>query len=90
MNGNIHFPQVRQISVVMMQQFSNQNAKGFVLFELLIAMTILVGSVTTLHNIYINLVAKRIELQKANARLLEFANQSEIQMAQERLKKASQ
>ena len=74
----------------MMKMFSTQNAKGFVLFELLIVMTILSGSVTTLHNIYTNLVAKQIELKKAHARLLEFANQSEIQIAQERLKKASQ
>ncbi len=74
----------------MMKIFSTQSAKGFVLFELLIVMTILAGSVTILHNTYINLVAKQIELQKAHARLLEFANQSEIQIAQERLKKASQ
>ncbi len=74
----------------MMKIFSTQSAKGFVLFELLIAMTILAGSVTILHNTYINLVAKQIELQKAHARLIEFANQSEIQIAQERLKKASQ
>jgi prepilin-type N-terminal cleavage/methylation domain-containing protein len=73
----------------MMKMFSTQSAKGFVLFELLIVMTILAGSVTTLHNIYANLVAKQIKLQKAHARLLEFANQSEIQIAQEQLKKAS-
>ncbi len=73
----------------MMKMFNTQNAKGFVLFELLIAMTILAGSVTSLHNIYINLVAKHIKLQKAHAHLLEFANQSEIQIAQEQLKKAS-
>lgn len=73
----------------MMKMSRTQNAKGFVLFELLIATTILAGSVTTLHNIYANLVAKQIKLQKAHARLLEFANQSEIQIAQEQLKKAS-
>ena len=35
------------------------NANGFVLVELLIAMTILAGSVTILHTIFANLVAKQ-------------------------------
>ena len=66
------------------------NAKGFVLFELLIAMTILAGSVTILHTIFANLVAKQIKLQKVHADLIENANQAEIKIAQDRLQKVSQ
>ena len=69
-----------------MQKLSNCNEKGFVFLELLIAMTILAGSVTALHGIYGNLVSKQIKLQKAQAALIEKANQSEIRIAQERLK----
>jgi len=66
------------------------NAKGFVLFELLIAMTILAGSITILHTIFANLVAKQIQLQNVHADLIENANQAEIQIAQDRLQKVSQ
>jgi prepilin-type N-terminal cleavage/methylation domain-containing protein len=66
------------------------NAKGFVLFELLIAMTILAGSITILHTIFANLVAKQIKLQKVHADLIENANQAEIKIAQDRLQKVSQ
>ena len=66
------------------------NAKGFVLFELLIAMTILAGSITILHTIFANLVAKQIKLQKVHADLIENANQAEIKIAQDRLRKVSQ
>jgi len=66
------------------------NAKGFVLFELLIAMTILAGSITILHTIFANLVAKQIKLQKIHADLIENANQVEIQIAQDRLQKVLQ
>jgi len=66
------------------------NAKGFVLFELLIAMTILAGSITILHTIFANLVAKQIKLQKIHADLIENANQAEIQIAQDRLQKVLQ
>ena len=66
------------------------NAKGFVLFELLIAMTILEGSITILHTIFTNLLAKQIKLQKVHADLIENANQAEIQIAQDRLQKVLQ
>ena len=66
------------------------NANGFVLVELLIAMTILAGSITILHTIYANLVAKQIKLQKVHADLIENANQAEIQIAQDRLQKVLQ
>ena len=66
------------------------NANGFVLVELLIAMTILAGSITILHTIYANLVAKQIKLQKVHADLIENANQAEIKIAQDRLRKVSQ
>ena len=66
------------------------NAKGFVLFELLIAMTILAGSITILYTIFANLVAKQIKLEKVQADLIENANQAEIQIAQDRLQKVSQ
>ena len=62
------------------------NANGFVLVELLIAMTILAGSIT----IFANLVAKQIKLQKVHADLIENANQAEIKIAQNRLQKVSQ
>jgi len=41
-----------------------------------------------LHGIYGNLVVKQIKLQKAQARLIEWANQSETWIARERLKQA--
>jgi len=66
------------------------NANGFVLVELLIAMTILAGSITILHTIYANLVAKQIKLQKVHADLIENANQAEIQIAQDCLQKVLQ
>lgn len=71
-----------------MQKFSNCNEKGFVFLELLIAMTILSGSITALHGIYGNLVVKQIKLQKAQASLIERSNQSETWIARERLKQA--
>ena len=74
----------------MMQTFGIRNAKGFILFELLIAMTILAGSITILNTIYVNLVAKQIKLQKAYADLIDSANQSEIQIARGRFQKVSQ
>ena len=86
MNGNIQFLQIRQISDVGMQKFSNCNEKGFVFLELLITMTILAGSMTALHGFYGNLVVKQIKLQKAQASLIERANQSETWIARERLK----
>jgi hypothetical protein len=51
-------------------------------------MTILAGSITALHGIYGNLVVKQIKLQKAQASLIERANQSETWIARERLKQA--
>jgi Tfp pilus assembly protein PilE len=74
----------------MMQTFRIHNAKGFILFELLIAMTILASSITILHTIFANLVAKQIKLQKVHADLIENANQAEIKIAQDRLRKVSQ
>ena len=71
-----------------MKKISNCNEKGFMFLELLIAMTILAGSVTALHGIYGNLVSKQIKLQKAQDALIEKANQSEIRIARERLKQA--
>ena len=71
-----------------MKKFSNCNEKGFVFLELLIAMTILSGSITALHGIYGNLVVKQIKLQKAQASLIERSNQSETWIARERLKQA--
>ena len=71
-----------------MQKFTNCNEKGFVFIELLIAMTILAGSITALHGIYGNLVVKQIKLQKAQTALIERANQSEIRIARECLKQA--
>ena len=53
-------------------------------------MTILVGSITILHTIFANLVAKQIKLQKIHADLIENANQAEIQIAQDRLQKILQ
>ena len=66
------------------------HAKGFVPIEFLIAMTILAGSITILHTIFVNLVAKQIKLQKVHADLIENANQAEIQITQDRLQKVSQ
>lgn len=55
--------------------------KGFVLFELLIAMTLLAGSFTVLHTIYASVVAKQIQLQKSHDEFIKRTNQYEIAMA---------
>lgn len=59
------------------------NEKGFVLFELLIAMTLLAGSITVLHSIYANLIAKQIELQRVHDQHIERRNQYEITTARQ-------
>ena len=51
---------------------------GMVLFELLIAMTLIVGSITVAHMVYAKLVMKAMELEKSHAAWIHQKNQHEI------------
>lgn len=46
-------------------------------------MTLLAGSITVLHTIYANLIAKQTQIQKAHDEIIERSNQYEIAMARE-------
>ncbi len=56
----------------------HQSESGMVLFELLIAMTLIVGSITVAHMVYTKLVMKTIELEKSHAAWIHQKNQHEI------------
>ena len=53
---------------------------GMVLFELLIAMTLIVGSITVAHTVYVKLVMKAIQLEQSHAAWVHQKNQHEIAM----------
>ena len=51
---------------------------GMVLFELLIAMTLIVGSITVAHTVYSKLVMKAFQLERSHATWVHQKNQYEI------------
>lgn len=59
---------------------------GMVLFELLIAMTLIVGSITVAHTVYAKLVMKAIQLERSHAAWVHQKNQHEIAMYLNRFK----
>ncbi len=56
----------------------HRSESGMVLFELLIAMTLIVGSITVAHTVYAKLVMKTMELEKSHAAWIHQKNQHEI------------
>ena len=59
---------------------------GMVLFELLIAMTLIVGSITVVHTVYSKLVMKSIQLEQSHAAWVHQKNQHEIALNLNRFK----
>ncbi len=59
---------------------------GMVLFELLIAMTLIVGSITVAHTVYSKLVMKAIQLEQSHAAWVHQKNQHEIALYLNRFK----
>ncbi len=59
---------------------------GMVLFELLIAMTLIVGSITVAHTVYAKLVMKVLQLERSHAAWVHQKNQHEIAMYLNRFK----
>ena len=51
---------------------------GMVLFELLIAMTLIVGSITVAHTVYAKLVMRAVQLERSHAAWVHQKNQHEI------------
>lgn len=59
---------------------------GMVLFELLIAMTLIVGSIAVAHTVYAKLVMKAVQLERSHAAWVHQKNQHEIAMYLNRFK----
>ncbi len=59
---------------------------GMVLFELLIAMTFIVGSITVAHTVYAKLVMKAIQLEHSHASWVHQKNRHEIAIYLNRFK----
>lgn len=59
---------------------------GMVLFELLIAMTLIAGSITVAHTIYSKLVIKAVQLEQSHAAWVHQKNQHEIALYLNRFK----
>ncbi len=59
---------------------------GMVLFELLIAMTLIMGSITVAHTVYSKLVMKAIQLEQSHAAWVHQKNQHEIALYVNRFK----
>lgn len=58
--------------------YDHASESGAVLFELLIAMTLIVGSITVAHTVYLQLVHKKVELEKSHEAWVFQKNQHEI------------
>ena len=59
---------------------------GMVLFELLIAMTLIAGSITVAHMVYSKLVMKAVQLEQSHAVWVRQKNQHEMTFYLNRLK----
>ena len=60
----------------------NRNESGFTLFELLIAITLIAGSMMALHSIYLQLVSKKIQLSNVREELIRQSNRYEIGLSE--------
>jgi Tfp pilus assembly protein PilE len=56
----------------------HRSESGMVLFELLIVMTLIVGSITVAQTVYAKLVMKTMELEQSHAAWIDQKNQHEI------------
>ncbi len=59
---------------------------GIVLFELLIAMSLIVGSITVAHTVYSKLAMKAIALEQSHTAWVHQKNQHEIRLYLDRFK----
>ena len=59
---------------------------GMVLFELLIAMTLIVGSIMVAHTVYSKLVMKTVQLEQSHAAWVHQKNQQEMMVYLNRFK----
>jgi prepilin-type N-terminal cleavage/methylation domain-containing protein len=59
----------------------NRNESGFTLFELLIAITLIAGSMMALHSIYLQLLSKKIQLSNVREELIRQSNRYEISLS---------
>ncbi len=60
----------------------NRNESGFTLFELLIAITLIAGSMMALHSIYLQLLSKKIQLSNIREELIRQSNRYEISLSE--------
>jgi prepilin-type N-terminal cleavage/methylation domain-containing protein len=60
----------------------NRNESGFTLFELLIAITLIAGSMMALHSIYLQLLSKKIQLSNVREELIRQSNRYEISLSE--------
>jgi prepilin-type N-terminal cleavage/methylation domain-containing protein len=60
----------------------NRNESGFTLFELLIAITLIAGSMMALHSIYLQLLSKKIQLSNVREELIRQNNRYEISLSE--------
>jgi prepilin-type N-terminal cleavage/methylation domain-containing protein len=61
---------------------SNRNESGFTLFEILIALTLIAGSLMALHSIYLQLLSKKIQLSNIREELIRQSNRYEISLSE--------
>ena len=78
MDLGIIFEIYRHRSDLMTQDHRSES--GMVLFELLVAMTLIAGSITGAHMVYAKLVMKTMELEKFHAVWIHQKNQHEIML----------
>jgi len=64
----------------------HRSESGIVLLELLIAMTLIVGSITVAHAVYSKLVMKAAQLEQSHAAWVRQKNQHEMRFYLNRLK----
>lgn len=64
---------------------AHNQSTGFALFELLLALTLMAGSMMALHSIYLKLLAKQIHLQKVQDDSIKNHNQYELSIARNRI-----
>ncbi len=63
-----------------------RSESGMVRFELLVAMTLIAGSITQAHMVYAKLVMKAIQLERSHAAWVHQKNQHEIALYLNRFK----
>ncbi len=64
----------------------HRSESGMVLFELLVAMTLIAGSITVAHMVYAKLVMKAVQLERSHEAWVHQKNQHEIAIYLNRFK----